>query len=285
MIAQNLTKETSFRETLSPLEEHLSSIESLTCCPACYGKLAFEKDVSQFHCTNCNAAYPVVNGIIDFLPDYSGAIGRSQKAMENRFVSKIYEEIFRPLITSLGSDIRYQDEIEWLLKTQTEVPPKIILDLGCGSGKYARLLSKEYEPELTFCVDLSMTILSVAKEKAQTENLENIIFMRASADQLPIRSDMIDWVNCFGALHLFPDTIKALKEIGRISSTEAMLTCLTACYEDSGKLPLLSRLILTDSGFKFFKKEALFNLLQFEEYSLAGHETNKSVLLFRAVKN
>ncbi len=130
-------------------------------CPDCRVKntieiISQEEDKSSLVCNKCNSEYPIVDGIIDFIPEIKSGDGLSQKLMENKIISLFYEKYFRPIFTRIGSPITYNDEVQWLTNIDTKREVKTILDLACGTGKYSRFLNKQYQPEIVISVDISM---------------------------------------------------------------------------------------------------------------------------------
>ena len=59
------------------------------------------------------------------------------------------------------------------------------------------------------------------------EGIGNIQFARASADALPFPAAFFNVALCGGALHLFPDTVAALREIARVMKPGALLAVTT----------------------------------------------------------
>lgn len=209
-------------------------------CPACRTNLPVDgagelvaidrKDALHLKCRTCDAGYPVVNGVIDFLPGYEtrSEPGLAQWCMENRFVVRFYEQYFRPAFTRMGSPIRYDEEIRWLKGVLPEAPVNIIMDLACGTGKYSRILNDHLSPERVFAIDISMPMLQKAVDMAAQAGADNIVHIRSDAGVLPLKDRCINSINCFGALHLFPDTDRTITEISRIAANKACFTCLTA---------------------------------------------------------
>jgi len=59
-------------------------------------------------------------------------------------------------------------------------------------------------------------MLAYASRAARREGLTELRFLRGSALELPFSTASFDVVVCCGALHLFPDVPKALREIRRV---------------------------------------------------------------------
>ena len=61
-----------------------------------------------------------------------------------------------------------------------------------------------------------MPMLQWAAQKDRQDNVGNVAYLRASAQELPFADACFERVNCCGALHLFPDLRMALGEIRRV---------------------------------------------------------------------
>ncbi len=240
----------------------LENAVQLLRCPACRDNSAVLGPVRDgsfsLRCAECSVNYPVTNGIIDFLSGYeqNPQKGIAQRFMENGLVVSMYEKHFRPAFTRLGSPITYHEEIEWLRDINTDIQVKTVLDLACGTGKYSRLLNSIYQPELVFAVDISMPMLQKSREYAMANGMENVIHIRGDAAALPFKSGAIDRINCFGALHLFPDVPGTLGEISRVSKQKAVFTCLTS-RKDKGLFGIGQSLFSRLFSFHFFDEELL----------------------------
>ncbi len=70
------------------------------------------------------------------------------------------------------------------------VKDKVLVDLGCGTGKYVEMLS--LSAKSIIWVDISSDQLKIASEK--TKNLDNISFIHSSAETLWIESRTVDIV-------------------------------------------------------------------------------------------
>jgi SAM-dependent methyltransferase len=89
-----------------------------------------------------------------------------------------------------------------------ELPPGAVgLDLGCGSGRWARLVAPRAGRLL--CFDASQAAVDVAKRMlAGVENAEVAV---AAIDELPVPEGSADFAYSLGVLHHIPDTPAALR--------------------------------------------------------------------------
>jgi ubiquinone/menaquinone biosynthesis C-methylase UbiE/uncharacterized protein YbaR (Trm112 family) len=217
-------------------DERLNAALDFLICPQCAknqeSRLEYVSDRNPpvLRCVNCDRCYPIIDGIADFCPgiEKRTGTGLAQKFMEHKAIVSVYENYFRPAFTRLGSSIKYDEEIRWLTAISTEIPVAALLDLACRTGKYSRLMSRLYHPQLIFAVDISLPMLQKAAEYSKKENIDNIVYIRGDAGALPFKSRSLQRTNCFGALHLFPDVTGAIQEIGRVSAARAVFSCLTS---------------------------------------------------------
>lgn len=117
---------------------------------------------------------------------------------EYKYFSYFYDDVF--------SEVKYKDWLDFLLPYLT--PSSKILDLACGSGTLAILLKlKGYDVE---GLDLSQTILDIAKEKAKMHHLS-----------IPFHlEDMTDFKldKTFDVITCFFDSVNFLKDKEAIDS-------------------------------------------------------------------
>lgn len=75
-------------------------------------------------------------------------------------------------------------------------------DLGCGSGRWAKLMAKRVGK--LYCIDASIEALKVAKQNLN--GIDNCEFVNASVDGLPFADGSFDFGYSLGVLHHVPDT-------------------------------------------------------------------------------
>lgn len=90
----------------------------------------------------------------------------------------------------------------------------IALDIGCGAGKYSLALSPYFKEIIG--TDISLNMINGAKEKCQSEKIDNIEFMHASWQELDV--DKFNWKDKFDFVfaHMTPalsdkETIQKLR--------------------------------------------------------------------------
>ena len=92
---------------------------------------------------------------------------------------------------------------------------KVVLDLGCGSGRHAMAMAMA-GAQLVHGVDLGATSLETARSVAGQAGLENIVFRVGDALNLPYDDHTFDFVWCNGVLHHTSDLHRGINELYRV---------------------------------------------------------------------
>ena len=87
-------------------------------------------------------------------------------------------------------------------------------DLATGPGTLALRFAAHVES--VAAVDLTPAMLKRARETARNEGIENVTFLRADAQDLPIASGALDLVVTSYSLHHIPDPARVLREMARV---------------------------------------------------------------------
>jgi ubiquinone/menaquinone biosynthesis C-methylase UbiE len=113
---------------------------------------------------------------------------------------------------------------EWIRKNSTG---KIFLDYACGEGENAITAAKA-GAALSLGFDISSVSVSNARNEASKNNLSNVRFFQADAENTALPDSCVDIILCSGMLHhldlsyAFPEMRRILKPGGRILAGEAL---------------------------------------------------------------
>ena len=84
-----------------------------------------------------------------------------------------------------------------------KLPPNAVgFDLGCGSGRWAKLVAPHVGT--LHCIDASLQALQVAQRNLRDHS--NCVFHHASVDAMPLANQSADFGYSLGVLHHVPDT-------------------------------------------------------------------------------
>ena len=98
-----------------------------------------------------------------------------------------------------------------LAKMPSDLTGRIVLDIGCGTGYFSKLLLERGAHVV--CFDLSEQMLETAKERCGDEK---VTFQQGDAEQLPFSSNSFDFVFSSLALQWCDDLSVPLREIKRV---------------------------------------------------------------------
>lgn len=252
----------------------LPEILSYMRCPGCFST-EWQDNAGALKCMECNAHYPMREGILDMMSNESGeVITPFQRLMQAPLIVSIYEKLWRQIGYYLASSRAFDKELQTVLRLGSGRNISQALDLACGTGVFTRPLARQAE-SFVVGLDLSRPMLKHAQRLAEACAIRNILFVRASAFSMPFLDGAFPYVNCCGALHLFDSPDAALKEIHRILSPGGFLCVQTTIRPNrsAGFAYFLERFI----RFGFFNEDELreqmknqgFNILECERHRIS----------------
>jgi len=213
-------------------------------CPVC--KQSLTPATNGLCCQRDGVEYSVKNGIPDFVTDdltkSASVVLRSVDKLDD--LAEIYEgPSYYGVLDMANAELGLPsiEEGAKAIAEMVDVEGGVGLDVACGTGYVTRPLAQKMR--LVYGIDISMGMLEKATEYAQGNGIENICFARSGADRLPFPDEVFDGVTCIGALHLFPDTAEALKEMARVVKKGRRLAALTIVKQDLSVLKKWSELI------------------------------------------
>ncbi|HXY15584.1 MAG TPA: methyltransferase domain-containing protein [Terriglobales bacterium] len=254
-------------------------------CPACKGGL--HEEGGTIRCISCSRTYPIMDGIPDFLGE---ELARSADPVLRRMrfidrMARIYEtKLWYPVVLNLYGGIRSPSLRQLIHKVTEKLQSTTgsILDVACGPGTYGRRVASAKRE--VYGIDVSMGMLRQGHVHVAQEGICNMHFARARVEVLPFRECVFDATICCGSLHLFADTVVALREMARVMKPGALLSVFTFDIGDGG--------ILKFSGVRDWSRKRhglhIFGGSEMEQYLTASGfrdfepELNGSILTFSA---
>lgn len=171
-----------------------SEVVEILRCPACASRLRVEPE--GLLCEKCGQVFPALRGVTRFVDkhNYAGSFGfqwhrHAQTQLDN------------PRDSESESAFRRRTGF-----TPEELRGKLVLDVGCGMGRFAEVASRWGARVVG--VDLS-TAAEVAAENLADR--QGCCFFQADAFALPFAPESFDFIYSIGVLHHTPDCEKAFK--------------------------------------------------------------------------
>lgn len=224
----------------------------------------FERAPDALRCTSSGRRYPIVGGVVDFVPGVGGSREPAQRLMEQQFYTTGYERLFRPGLTRLVSTQSLEAAIELSL-AMVEVPRTgAVLDIGCGTGNFTRPLAARLDPTRALVVglDLSMPMLQRAEQTRRSRGLAHVRHVRGDAQRLPVDDAVLDAVHCAASLQLMPDPWAALSEMARVLRPGGRLVLGTFIRSPRPSVRRMQQVLTPFSGFRWFDPIVLLEQIE-----------------------
>jgi ubiquinone/menaquinone biosynthesis C-methylase UbiE/uncharacterized protein YbaR (Trm112 family) len=196
-------------------------ILNLLRCPRCRrGQLLPEADTAEIlfgpiRCPECQSSYPVGEGVGDLVGDRN-PMRPMQKGLENPMIARSYERYVRPAIQFAISRRRFDRDSEYLVyRAMIGKPDGPVLDLGCGTGLFARRLARDPDLPEIVAMDVSKAMIEEAVAQARESGVM-VDFVRAEMPYLPFVDQSLGAVLQSGSLHMVEDASRLFIEVGRV---------------------------------------------------------------------
>jgi SAM-dependent methyltransferase len=96
-------------------------------------------------------------------------------------------------------------------------PGETVLDLGCGAGLDLYLYAQRAGPTgRLYGLDLSELMLDKARRNLASLGVDNVEWLNAAADAIPLPDDSVDLVTANGVYNLSPDKDAVMREVARV---------------------------------------------------------------------
>jgi len=106
--------------------------------------------------------------------------------------------------------------MQWFSRTVALSAGAAVLEVGCGRGIGAKLISEAYQPHSLYLLDLDLKMIKKANRRINGPHGKHIYFCVADAIRLPFRASSMDAVFGFGFLHHVTAWRDGLAEVVRV---------------------------------------------------------------------
>lgn len=249
-------------------------------CPSCgTGRLGLNS--SGMLCRRCAAEFPTANGYIDLCPEEGASVTPIQRVMQFPPAVAIYDAFWRPLGYFIGSQRSFNRDAD-RIAASVRRGGGAVLDLACGPGTLTRRIARQAPDATVIGFDLSRQMLERAARLTKAEGLDNIIYVRGNALDLPFPPESFSTVACCGALQLFRDQDKAVSEISRVLEPNGEFLCQTTLGPK--RAPLYVRIADRMLKFGYLQLDVLKDRLARFNLALHSEERTRINYIFRAIK-
>lgn len=113
-------------------------------------------------------------------------------------------------------------------------PTDHVLEIGCGSGSTALLLSQS-AAHIT-ASDISGKMIEIGRERADAQSIDNVDFVQGTLADDGLKGGPYDAVLAFNFLHLLEDLPGAMARINAFLKPGGILICKTMCLAEQTRL-------------------------------------------------
>ena len=145
-------------------------------------------------------------------------------------------------------------------------PGNIVIDIGCGGGKFLNSFSSHYPAALFLGLDHSKKMTELAQKTNRKPISENRLFLiNGTVFTLPLKDKKASLITAFETIQFWPDIIESLKEINRVLD---------------GKLIIINR--YPQEGTTWWEKAKIKN--EKEYYSILSQNGFKNIIINKTIK-
>lgn len=195
------------------------------CCPHCRAdfevKAKHEEEdeiiEGKLVCKKCRTSYPIVDSVPVILDGKLKDYAKTRSNWENwwqklRKKSEIdlCDQLWVQAERNLGAEPLYRKE---------HFKGKVVLDAGCGNGRYIRSDFSGFGCREIIAVDLGRQVFLAKKNN---QNVKNAHFLQADITNLPLKVSCIDVIASHGVLHHTPDPKKTFSRLSTHLKTGGM---------------------------------------------------------------
>jgi len=256
-------------------------------CPTC--KHILQEEADALRCLTCSRTYPIREGIPDFILE---ELSQSKDPVLRRMtvidrMARIYEtKLWYPLVLAVYGGFKSPSLAQLIGTVSQSIHSTTgrVLDVACGPGTFGRRIASPSKE--VFGIDVSRRMLRQGMAYCAEERISNVHFARARVEALPFERDFFDAVICCGSLHLFADTVVALREIARVMKPGAIISVFSFTAGSGGILKFRSvrEWSLKRQGLHVFESSDMERYLTVSDLEDFRPEVSGSVLTFSARK-
>lgn len=136
--------------------------------------------------------------------------------MQNSNIEKVHKsfEIQASCFENNSMSFSKKDYLDYTVRQIELVSTDFVLDVASGTCACGRSIAPFVR--MVTCLDTTPAMLEVGKKEAQKDSLDNMIFVKGYAEELPFLNDNFDVVICRLAFHHFTNIEFPISEMVRV---------------------------------------------------------------------
>lgn len=181
----------------------------LLCCPACRGDLDQQETLAELHCPSCEFTFPISDGIPILFP--CDVKAKADDLFGRYWDSEEQAELYDSNVEGGGKVFgiyNHNAEIYGLTCYYNQQNLDIILDAGCGNGRFSETLPPE---TIKIGIDASLNLLKIAKRRNRADFL-----VCGELEHLPFKDEIFGTVYSCRVLQHLHEQEKAVTEMARV---------------------------------------------------------------------
>ncbi len=181
-------------------------------CPYCHGALTL-KSRSLLICRSCQGDFKVVGDVPVLMKQKR--LNPQEKSQQDWFESHYRHSRFS--VESYSLEKWRESMLERIFNSGFKNRVKTYLDVGCGATGYTVIEAAKRNNWLSFGIDISLEAMLKAKALAQKNKVSDKTgFLVCSAEHLPFRNGVFDYVSAISLLEHVENDGKVIKAVARV---------------------------------------------------------------------
>ena len=149
--------------------------------------------------------------------------------------------------------------------------PQVIIDIGAGTGFFAKAFAKKAETVKIFACDISDVMISWMKDNVSSEN---IIPIKSDENKVPLNSNTADLVYLINVYHELEEPVQLLLEVYRLLKQGGKIAIIDWKKEETPEGPPVAHRVeesiifekVKSAGFSNIKN---YNILPYHSFLVA----------------
>lgn len=158
-------------------------------------------------------------------------------------------------IMIIRMNIHHKNLVKWAIKNFPKMNPASILDIGCGGGKNALELLKNYKKANLVAVDYSPVSVKNSKKTLSKEIKNNrCVVEEQNVLDLTLEKENFDLITAFETVYFWGDLNKAFSNVRNCLKEDGKFIII---YENDGLIDNVEELESMIDGLRLYKSEEM----------------------------